>query len=43
MIKPLPADIVDSHALFLMNVPPNYHPALLLLPPLVQTLHPDTF
>ena len=42
-VKPLPADNVDCHALFLMNVPRNYHTALLPLSPLVQTLHPDFF
>ena len=42
-VKPLPADNVDSHALFLMNVPRIYHPALLPLSPLVQTLHPELF
>ena len=33
--KPLPADSFDCHALFLMNVPRNYHPTLLPLSPLV--------
>ena len=32
-VKPLPADNVDYHALFQMNVPRNYHPALLPLSP----------
>ena len=41
--KPLPADNVDCHALFLMNEPRNCHPALLPLSPLVQTLHPEIF
>ena len=41
--KKLPVDNVDCHALFLMNVPRNYHPALLPLSPLVQTVHPAIF
>ena len=41
--EPLPADNVDCHAVFMMNVPCNYHPALLTLSPLVQILHPDFF
>ena len=41
--KPLTSDNVDCHALFPMNVPRNYHLALLPLSPLLQTLHPDIF
>ena len=41
--KPLAADDVDCHALFLTNLFRSYHPAQFPLSPLVQTLHTEFF